>query len=488
MEYHHTGYLPGGNLLLSIDEDDITTFTHGLPIRLFSKLVSRAWVANLITHKWKAPREVREMEGDFRYVILSHRWLKMEIDNTDLMEYVQGRVSEGKEESKRKLDGFLSAVRAAGYRLVWFDTGCIDQRNGPEVDESIRSMFTWYRNADVCFVYLRDTSQLNEIHKDGWFKRGWTLQELLAPRKIIFFNKDWCRILPNVQVADIIHPAFTPTYPRQTEWSDQALRKEVVDGAGIDGNDSFSLLDCFFLPHPIRAPQIFGCMSKRRTTRPEDMAYCLISLLNVQIPIAYGEGGERAFYRLQLACIQESKSRSILSWDYANGSASHWNTMLAADPSSFPTNDNPPLIYFNIFSPSSRAQVDESFTINNAGMRIMICLFHLRSPVIAKTISVSGSSCELQLLADKAQGLQLDTRLVLRSSNDNLPANFGVLLKYNVIGVYGWSGSTSYGVLLRNQYPSFTYTRDIELSIDRLPSKEAFLNSGVLRPQWVYIE
>ncbi|KAJ8514981.1 hypothetical protein ONZ45_g7539 [Pleurotus djamor] len=151
------------------------------------KLVSRTWVADFIIEKLKAQGGVPDEEGEFKYVILSHRWFKMEIDYTDLAEYAQGRVGEEKEESKRKLDGFFAAVRAAGHRFVWFDTGCIDKRSGPEVDESIRSMFTWYRNSTVCFVYLRNTHQLNEVHNDEWFKRGWTLQELLAPRKLTFF-------------------------------------------------------------------------------------------------------------------------------------------------------------------------------------------------------------------------------------------------------------------------------------------------------------
>ena len=64
-------------------------------------------------------------------------------------------------------------------------------------------MFRWYRDATNCYVYLPDFSQPRSVladntneswessfRKSEWFRRGWTLQELLAPASVDFFCKD----------------------------------------------------------------------------------------------------------------------------------------------------------------------------------------------------------------------------------------------------------------------------------------------------------
>jgi hypothetical protein len=57
-------------------------------------------------------------------------------------------------------------------------------------------MFHWYQNAAKCYVYLSDVSTTWEsaFRASRWFKRGWTLQELLAPLLVEFFSEkasDW---------------------------------------------------------------------------------------------------------------------------------------------------------------------------------------------------------------------------------------------------------------------------------------------------------
>jgi hypothetical protein len=39
-------------------------------------------------------------------------------------------------------------------------------------------------------------------------------------------------------------------------------------------------------------------MRRRETTIREDFAYCLLGLLNVQVPLVYGEGVENALIRI----------------------------------------------------------------------------------------------------------------------------------------------------------------------------------------------
>lgn len=98
-----------------------------------------------------------------------------------------------------------------------------NKSSSAELSEAINSMYRWYRDAEVCFVYLFDVRKPSyadmisgpskrqfhiagrahgnvseeevantaEFLKSSWFTRGWALQELLAPRNIRFFAKDW---------------------------------------------------------------------------------------------------------------------------------------------------------------------------------------------------------------------------------------------------------------------------------------------------------
>ena len=55
-------------------------------------------------------------------------------------------------------------------------------------------MFRWYCNAEVCFVFLKDVDAVDNkpaLERSEWFSRGWTLQELLAPRLVIFLTNQW---------------------------------------------------------------------------------------------------------------------------------------------------------------------------------------------------------------------------------------------------------------------------------------------------------
>ncbi|KAJ8517000.1 hypothetical protein ONZ45_g5749 [Pleurotus djamor] len=467
-------------------EDELAEYTQRCPIRLFDlhemKLVTRVGLANHISAELEDRNIQLSWQWDecidrvFKYAILSHRWLQEEVDIADLARFAEGGDIEGKAESKKKLDGFFSAPRAAGYRFVWFDTGCIDQRIGPEVDESIRAMFTWYRNAHACFVYLGDTTTLADVRDDGWFKRGWTLQELLAPTRLLFFNKDWHRVSALGGKFD-----FDRGLP---VWIDGRLHRELLSGSGILYIGGYATT-----PSADHASRMFEYLRNRRTTRPEDMAYCLISLLNVHMPIAYGEGAGRAFYRLQLACLQDSAERSIFNWDNRNHLPSHWNSMLASSPQAFNGQREDlvfPTIRFNIFDASS--QVDVSFTVNNGGIRIMMCLFDLGSPSIAKTMTFDrddGTEWAYIPCHFKCFGQTLGT-ITLFAHPFHVSADS---CKQLTVSIYGWSGQTSYGVLLEqgNDTSRAGYKRCSWGEVVKLPTADEILKSGI-KPQWVYIK
>ena len=122
-----------------------------------------------------------------KYAILSHRWNVGE----PTYEEMKSGMARGRP-GYQKLKKFCEMARAMYHvEFAWSDTCCIDKRSSTEIDESIRSMFRWYRNADICIIHLAQSMMIQDILRDEWTRRGWTLQELLAPRRIKLFNKDW---------------------------------------------------------------------------------------------------------------------------------------------------------------------------------------------------------------------------------------------------------------------------------------------------------
>jgi hypothetical protein len=173
-------------------------------------------------------------------------------------------------------------------------------------------MFNWYEEAQVCYAYLSDVPErltVKDHHKDRsafcnsrWFKRGWTLQELLAPPTMIFFDEGWVEIGTKVD-----------------------LRTLISSITGIENLFGF---------REACIAQKMSWASKRKTTRPEDMAYCLMGLFKVNMPLLYGEGS-KAFYRLQLEIIKESDDESIFSWCEDEQSIPYESGLLARSPAAF---------------------------------------------------------------------------------------------------------------------------------------------------------
>ncbi|KAK5736260.1 hypothetical protein LTR17_007600 [Elasticomyces elasticus] len=164
-------------------------------------------------------------------------------------------------------------------------------------------MWSWYRYAALCYVYLSDVAfRANDLNlltgetegqSSEWFRRGWTLQELLAPRVLIFWAKDW----------QYIGTLDKDKYALQTP-----LVEVLVKHTGIPA-------EYLIARNHERASiaQRMSWMADRITTRVEDIAYCLLGLFKVNIPPLYGEG-TRAFIRLQKAIIEQSDDESIFAW------------------------------------------------------------------------------------------------------------------------------------------------------------------------------
>ena len=134
-----------------------------------------------------------------KYAVLSHRWGPDEASFRDVR---KGRGPE--RQAWSKIQGCCARALEAGVDYVWVDTCCIDKSSSAELSEAINSMFRWYQSARVCFAYLADVPALRQggsiadgdrdwarVARSEWFRRGWTLQEFLAPRLVWFYDGGW---------------------------------------------------------------------------------------------------------------------------------------------------------------------------------------------------------------------------------------------------------------------------------------------------------
>lgn len=143
--------------------------------------------------------EVREFVVDIpHYAILSHTWGTEEVTYYDVVNKQELDAVSWKQ-GYPKLMGFCKEAARHGFKWVWMDSCCIDKTSSAELTEAINSMFNWYRHAVICYVYLVDflASEASEFHfaisgaRSRWFTRGWTLQELLAPENVVFYDQNW---------------------------------------------------------------------------------------------------------------------------------------------------------------------------------------------------------------------------------------------------------------------------------------------------------
>ena len=279
--------------------------------------------------------EFFQTERDIEYAILSHRWQEVEVLFNDLQ---SGHAQQ--KSGYAKLESFCKQVAAAGFTYAWCDTCCIDKSSSAELSESINSMFRWYQNAAVCYAYLTDVTttltedDASEFINSEWFRRGWCLQELLAPKNVLFFNRDWKSLGTKADFSQLIADIT-------------GIHHEAICGRDLD---KYSVA------------QRMSWAADRQTTRIEDIAYSLLGIFKVNIPLLYGEG-ERAFIRLQQEIIRESSDQSILV-NLESGPSQH---LLASSPSAF--RDSSYIICSDI------PLTGEPYTLTNIGLSMEVLLF-----------------------------------------------------------------------------------------------------------------
>ncbi|KAF2968996.1 hypothetical protein GQX73_g4567 [Xylaria multiplex] len=248
-------------------------------------------------------------EHGLRYAILSHRWEECEVTLQD--------IESGQARSKlgfAKIEQCCKQARKDGWRYVWADTCCIDKKSSAELSEAINSMYRWYQRASLCYAFLSDVHDAPEsaefdssFRESLWFTRGWTLQELLAPPDVHFYNHSW-----------------------QPIGTKESLEHLITELTGIDGEVLTHKAAVFSCPIAKR----MSWAADRKTTRVEDRAYSLLGLFDINMPMLYGEG-EKAFIRLQEEIIRHSDDHSIFAWSLP--SLGEYPGLLAPSPDAFAT-------------------------------------------------------------------------------------------------------------------------------------------------------
>jgi len=230
--------------------------------------------------------ELKEFRGcrPPRYAIVSHRWESDEVTFDDIE---SGNIE--KRKGYQKLQGSCWQALQDGCEWVWLDTCCINKSNAVELAEAINSMYNWYKEADICLVYLYDLGGRtgNKYFEDcEWWTRGWTLQELIAPANVVFFDCEWRQIGKKIVLCESIAEIT-------------GIDVDVLRGAD---------------PWTCSVAQRMSWAAQRKTTEIEDQAYCLLGLFNVSIPMQYGDR-DRAFLKLQEEIIRHSYDHTIFAWD-----------------------------------------------------------------------------------------------------------------------------------------------------------------------------
>ncbi|KAK3213853.1 hypothetical protein GRF29_28g1226851 [Pseudopithomyces chartarum] len=234
------------------------------------------------------------------YAILSHTWGSDEVTFGELeslptlSKSSQTRTRILQSKGYYKIKKCCAQAVEDGLQYSWVDTCCINKRSSAELSEAINSMFKWYKQAHICYAYLSDVNvkdaefaSFDRSYLEGarWFTRGWCLQELIAPKEIVFFARSWKRLGKKSEISSVLTDITN-------------IDESILLGASLS-TTSLS--------------RRMSWASLRSTTRTEDLAYCLMGLFNVNMPLLYGEG-PKAFIRLQEEIMKDSDDHSLFAW------------------------------------------------------------------------------------------------------------------------------------------------------------------------------
>ncbi|THV46131.1 hypothetical protein BGAL_0413g00010 [Botrytis galanthina] len=251
------------------------------------RLLSRSMNGNWIVQEF--------LEAVPFYAILSHTWDRKDAEVT--FEDIEDGKRHFDDRSKPGYDKlrFLSEkAESDGLCYFWIDTCCIKKSDSAELQRSLNSMFYWYSRAVRCYVLLSDVSlkvprggenfvAVEAFKHSRWFKRGWTLQELIAPRSVVFYSKEGSRL---------------------------GDKRELVEAVATVTKIPIMALQGVELSH-FSKKERFSWAENRKTSVPEDAAYCLLGIFNVRMYTSYADGEESELKEEALNKLDRKIDRKI---------------------------------------------------------------------------------------------------------------------------------------------------------------------------------
>lgn len=290
----------------------------------------------------------------------------------------------------KKIKYASSHCQAEGFRYIWIDTCCIDKSSSAELSEAINSMYEWYACSIVCYAYLEDVESAlsahelddfdnegNAIRRSRWFTRGWTLQELIAPKRVKFFNSQWESLSSKEDLSPLLSSITT-------------IPESVLSEPENRRNCSVA--------------RKMTWAAKRQTTRIEDIAYSLLGIFDVNMPLLYGEG-PKAFLRLQEEILKETDDQSLLAWDLRK--KDNWvdymtcTGVLASSPEVFLGSED--VVPF----PSKPGRQPQAMT--NRGLRLEVPIWHNPNSTILGRHPFAVLNCQYENDFSGAIGIPLMT-------------------------------------------------------------------------------
>ncbi|KAF5236879.1 hypothetical protein FAUST_6294 [Fusarium austroamericanum] len=323
--------------------------------------------------------DLEEFHGNIpKYAILSHTWGPS--SEEVLFHEMQNSLSDIRiKKGFRKIELCAEQAKRDKLQYCWVDTCCIDKSSSAELSEAINSMFAWYRNSTVCYIYLDDV-----VHQEGsngrddsfknarWFTRGWTLQELVAPRVRRFYDVNWTVIgfisesyysqqVVNgfLRESSAVEIHLNPYLPERSNISGQVSQITGIPEDVLHSGDhaSFSVATKM------------SWVSRRETTRTEDQAYCLLGIFDVQMPLLYGEGN-KAFIRLQEEILKRQPDHTLFAWrSEHNAPTPTFSGLLAPSPKNFASHYCQGLL---------SKHVDMPYEMTNKGLHLQVRLIKSR--------------------------------------------------------------------------------------------------------------
>jgi hypothetical protein len=279
------------------------------------------------------------------YAILSHTWEREEVS-------LQAFGTDGSRSllGWKKIQKSCELARAEGWEYIWIDTCCIDKTSSAELSEAINSMFNWYKQASVCYVFMADVTcspidfKSAEFRGSRWFTRGWTLQELIAPTHLVFLNNEWQELGTRTSLSLQVERATKISYSNLLHFEECSVATRMSWAA------------------------------HRSTTRIEDQAYCLLGLFGINMPLIYGEG-ENAFLRLQQEIIRQSDDETIFVWNPPKEGSN--SALLAETPLWFQDSAK----YRPLTTDPDVQHSDIDFVFTNRGLRTNTRLLKYKGPM-----------------------------------------------------------------------------------------------------------